>query len=186
MSAPWGAPDSATSPVLTLQPGQQLIGYPPSGPMGEVVTIEQRKIVILHLERDSLTEETVRQLLAEHAGIGSATSTASAGEGEDIEKIEIPINKDGRARGTSLVTFRTAELAFKAIAALDGRQIGSGSSGGRRLAARLASEGVSTGKGFGDRLGYRAGKPAYQQQNLLVDVRLQHRHPQLRHRMWLA
>ena len=97
------------------------------------VVLEQRRIVILKLEREGLSEGVVTGLVAEHTGIG----TVNPGE---IERVELPINKDGRARGNAFVTFSAAELAAAAIAALDGREVG-----GKTLSVRLA-EGVPPGQ----------------------------------------
>ncbi|GAB1320284.1 hypothetical protein MFIFM68171_10494 [Madurella fahalii] len=112
-----------------------------------VVLIEQRKIIIINLERDGLSEASVVGHIVEYAGIGQM------GSGGQIERVDLPINKDGRARGIALVTFSTTELAKVAIAALDGREVG-----GRTLAVRMA-EGVSGG-GFSSRPGRRLARPA--------------------------
>lgn len=112
------------------------------------VVVEQRKILIRDLERDGLSKAVVAGLLAQHAGIG-------AGAPGQIEKLEVPFNKDGRARGTAYVTFGTAELASAAVAALDGRKVGGS---GKTMSARLVVEGVSP-EGFdgGGRSGRRQG-----------------------------
>lgn len=96
------------------------------------VVLEQRKIVILKLEREGLSEAVITSLVAEHTGIGMTPG--------EIERVELPINKDGRARGNAFVTFSAVELAATAIAALDGREVG-----GRTLSVRLA-EGVAPGQ----------------------------------------
>ncbi|KAK3901725.1 hypothetical protein C8A05DRAFT_16120 [Staphylotrichum tortipilum] len=112
------------------------------------VAIEQRKIIMLHLEREGLSESVVAALLSEHAGIGGGTPG-------EVERIELPMNKDGRARGTALVTFSSAALAAAAVAALDGREAGAGT--GKRLEARLA-EGVSPAEVGGGNGGGRSGR----------------------------
>ncbi|KAG7290799.1 hypothetical protein NEMBOFW57_000802 [Staphylotrichum longicolle] len=89
------------------------------------VVLEQRRIVILKLEREGLSEAVVTTLVVEHTGIGM-----NPGE---IERVELPINKDGRARGNAFVTFSAAELAAAAIAALDGREVS-----GKALSTREA------------------------------------------------
>lgn len=124
----WPSPGSGPAP----RPGQ-IIHYDGDRP---AVVIEQRKIIILNLKRDGLSEATVRSLVAEHAGA------------DEIDKIELPVNKDGRARGIAFVTFASVARAAAAIAALDGREVA-----GRKLSARLA-EGVSPG-GFSSRPGRR-------------------------------
>ncbi|KXX79076.1 Serine/arginine-rich splicing factor 6 [Madurella mycetomatis] len=134
---------------LTTQSGQ-VIHY--DRERAGVVMIEQRKIIIINLERDGLSAAGVVGLVAEYAGIGLT------GPSCQIEWIDLPINKDGRARGTALVTFSTAELAKATIAALDGREVG-----GRKLVVRMA-EGVS-GSGFGSRPG-RLGRPAANGRNV--------------------
>ncbi|KAK4044618.1 hypothetical protein C8A01DRAFT_11909 [Parachaetomium inaequale] len=96
------------------------------------VIIEQRKILIRDLERDGLSDAVVTNLLVQHAGIG-----ATPGQ---IERLELPINRDGRARGTAYVTFSAAALANAAVAALDGSKVGAAA---RKLSARLVVEGVS-------------------------------------------
>lgn len=107
------------------------------------VVLEKRKILIRDLQRDGLSAAVIPNLLIQHAGIGEVPG--------QIERIEIRINRDGRARGTAYVTFATEELATAAVAALDGRKV-AGSSGGssssnnsssKRLSARLVVEGVS-------------------------------------------
>jgi hypothetical protein len=109
------------------------------------VVVEQRKIIIRDLEREGLSEAVVTGLFVQHAGIGGTPG--------QIEKMELPFNKDGKARGTAYVTFSTTELANAAVAALDGRKMGA-----RRLSARLVVEGVSP-DGFdgGGRSGRRQG-----------------------------
>ncbi|KAK4239612.1 hypothetical protein C8A03DRAFT_13997 [Achaetomium macrosporum] len=114
-------------------------------PTAAAVVVEQRKIVILNLERDGLSETVVKNLVAKHAaGLGTRPG--------EIERVEVPVNKDGRARGIAFVTFNAAQLARAAVAALDGREAGGG--GGKRLSARLA-EGVSPREG-GRRGGYNS------------------------------
>ncbi|KAH6849957.1 hypothetical protein B0I37DRAFT_101473 [Chaetomium sp. MPI-CAGE-AT-0009] len=112
--------------IPSLQPGQ-IPNYDNARP---AVVVEQRKIIIRDLEREGLSEAVVTNLLVQHAGIG-------AGPGQ-VEKLELPFNKDGKARGTAYVTFGTAALANAAVAALDGRKMGA-----RKLSARLVVEGVS-------------------------------------------
>ena len=110
------------------------------------VVVEQRKILIRDLERDGLSEAVVTGLLVQHAGIGGVPG--------QVEKMELPFNKDGKARGTAYVTFGTTEIANAAVAALDGRKMGP-----RRLSARLVVEGVSLDgfDGGGGRSGRRQG-----------------------------
>ncbi|KAK3295706.1 uncharacterized protein B0H64DRAFT_152274 [Chaetomium fimeti] len=105
----------------------QIPGYDYARP---AVVLEQRKIIIRDLEREGLSEAVVTNLLVQHAGIGVAPG--------QVEKLELPFNKDGKARGTAYVTFGTTALANAAVAALDGRKMGT-----RRLSARLVVEGVS-------------------------------------------
>lgn len=136
----WSPDLVPTSPPL---PGQ-IVNYGSS--TGPSVVVEQRKIFIRSLKRDGLTEAAVVKLLAECAGIGAA-------DGE-IERVELRINNDGRARGTAFVTFGTAELASAAIAALNGREVA-----GKKLSVRLAQEGVSQGGGYSSRPGRRRGAP---------------------------
>jgi RNA recognition motif-containing protein len=108
-------------------------------PPSDAVVVEKRKIVILNLKRDTLSEAVVVHLIAEHAaGLGKVPG--------EIERVEVPLNKDGQARGIAFVTFISAELASVAIAALDGREVVGG--GGKKLEARLA-EGVALEGGGG-------------------------------------
>ncbi|KAL2024635.1 hypothetical protein VTK56DRAFT_6836 [Thermocarpiscus australiensis] len=118
----------APEAVQAAQPGQTIV----YGSEDPGVVIEQRKIIIINLEREGLSRAGVVDLIAQHAGIDAN----AAGQ---IEKVELPVNKDGRARGIAFVTFGTAELAGTAVAALDGREVA-----GRKLSARRA-EGVSPG-----------------------------------------
>ncbi|KAK4156721.1 hypothetical protein C8A00DRAFT_12372 [Chaetomidium leptoderma] len=104
--------------------------HPSATATAAAVATEQRKILIHPLDRDSLSESVVVNLLAQVAGIGTA-----AGE---VERIELRTNRDGRARGTVFVTFASAALAGAAVAALDGREVG-----GRKLSSRFVVEGVA-------------------------------------------
>ncbi|KAH6636306.1 hypothetical protein F5144DRAFT_174509 [Chaetomium tenue] len=125
-------------PVDPIPPPQQdqIPNYDNTRP---TVVVEQRKIIIRDLERDGLSEAVVTSLLAKHAGIGGTPG--------QIEKLELPFNKDGKARGTAYITFGTTELANAAVAALDGRKMGA-----RRMSARLVVEGVSPN-------GFDSGRP---------------------------
>ncbi|KAK3302356.1 uncharacterized protein B0T15DRAFT_302453 [Chaetomium strumarium] len=119
----------------------EMSGYATDRPPSNVavVVVEQRKIVILNLERETLSEAVVVHLIARHtAGLGTVPG--------EIEGVEVPVNKDGRARGIAFVTFISAELASVAIAALDGREVPGGR--GKKLEARLA-EGVPPRGGGG-------------------------------------
>ncbi|KAL2257028.1 hypothetical protein VTK26DRAFT_759 [Humicola hyalothermophila] len=151
----------ASSPPPGCSPGYAVVWPPEAVPVsipfeGQIVNygnaapgvvVEQRKIFIRNLKRDGLGEAAVVNLIAEHAGIGLA-----AGE---IERIELPINNNGRARGTAFVTFGAAELASAAISVLDGRDVA-----GKKLDVRLAQEGVSRSAGYSSRPGRRRGAPA--------------------------
>lgn len=135
---PWLA-DTAQAPRMA-----QLAQFASDRP---AVVLEQRKIVILKLEREGLSEAVVTNLVVEHTGIGLTPG--------EIERVELPINKDGRARGNAFVTFSAAELAAAAISALDGREVG-----GKALSVRLA-EGVPPGQvNSVDRPGRRVGGKA--------------------------
>ncbi|KAL2170537.1 hypothetical protein VTG60DRAFT_4645 [Thermothelomyces hinnuleus] len=95
------------------------------------VFVEKRKILIRGLERNGLSPAVVTDLLVQNAGIG-----ATPGQ---VEKVELPLNKDGKARGIAYITFSTEELAGAAVTALEGcKAVGS-----RKLSARLVVEGVS-------------------------------------------
>ncbi|AEO57947.1 hypothetical protein MYCTH_101575 [Thermothelomyces thermophilus ATCC 42464] len=89
------------------------------------------KILIRGLERNRLSPAVVTDLLVQNAGIG-----ATPGQ---VEKVELPLNKDGKARGIAYITFSTEELAGAAVTALEGCKAG----GSRKLSARLVVEGVS-------------------------------------------
>jgi hypothetical protein len=127
-------------------PGQsqsqsQIVNY--NGSESPGVVIEQRKIIIRNLDRAGLSEATVLDLITQHTGI---MGTTAAGQ---IERVEVRINNDGRARGTAFVTFCAPELARIAVAALEGREVGD-----RQISARFTTEGVSSG-GFSSRPGRR-------------------------------
>lgn len=123
------------------QPGQ-IVNY--NGSESPGVVIEQRKIIIRNLDRAGLSEATILDLIAQHTGI---MGTTAAGQ---IERVEVRINNDGRARGTAFVTFCAPELARIAIAALEGREIGD-----RQISARFTTEGVSSSGGVSSRPGRR-------------------------------
>lgn len=119
--------DDWPADAIPSPPQDQIPSYDNTRP---TVVVEQRKIIIRDLEREGLSEAVVTNLLAQHAGVGGTPG--------QIEKLELPFNKDGKARGTAYITFGTTELASAAVAALDGRKMGA-----RRLSARLVVEGVS-------------------------------------------
>ncbi|KAL2181420.1 uncharacterized protein P884DRAFT_234023 [Thermothelomyces heterothallicus CBS 202.75] len=95
------------------------------------VFVEKRKILIRGLERNGLSPAVVTDLLVQNAGIG-----ATPGQ---VKKVELPLNKDGKARGIAYITFSTEELAGAAVTALEGCKAGAS----RKLSARLVVEGVS-------------------------------------------
>jgi hypothetical protein len=140
----WASDAAAQAPAP--QPGQVIY----DGSERPSIIIELRKIIIHNLERDGLSEACVVGLITEYTGIGRT------GSGQ-IERVEIPINKDGRPRGTAFVTFSCFELANAAIAALDGREVGD-----KKLSAKMA-EGVSDG-GSSNRPGRRVAKSSSKQE----------------------
>ncbi|KAK4169380.1 hypothetical protein QBC43DRAFT_283836 [Cladorrhinum sp. PSN259] len=106
---------------------QQYQALPPQ----DSVILDLRKIVILNLERKRLSISYVADIILKYTGIG-----VQHGE---IEKIEVPTNHNGRARGTAYVTFASHDLATATVQALNEREVN-----GKKLVARL-TEGVSRG-----------------------------------------
>ncbi|KAL2156355.1 hypothetical protein VTH82DRAFT_1100 [Thermothelomyces myriococcoides] len=94
------------------------------------VFVERRRILVRGLERNGLSPAAVTDLLVQNAGIG-----ATPGQ---VEKVDLPLNKAGKARGIAYITFSTEELASTAVATLDGCKLG----GNRKLSARLIVEGT--------------------------------------------
>ncbi|SPQ22915.1 613b2c64-0787-4e3d-beb5-db5126e9aa6f [Thermothielavioides terrestris] len=149
----WPSPEPAQPPALPPLPPPPPSTSTSTGGPGPIlhsasdrpaVVIEQRKIIIRYLARDGLSESVVAGLVASHTGLG-----ARPGE---IERVELPINKDGRARGTAFVTFAAPALASAAVAALDGREVA-----GRKLSARLAEGVPPAGAGGGSSSTYASG-----------------------------
>ncbi|KAL2137191.1 hypothetical protein VTI74DRAFT_7738 [Chaetomium olivicolor] len=146
----------------TAQPSSpvesQMIPYPATlaatPAPAPTVPDQRRKIIVTDLERDGLDEGAVLALIAQHAGIGR--------ESGDIETVSVPAHRDGRPRGHALITFRTAELAAAAVAAMDGLAAGRGR---RRIGVRFTSERAdsgclgsgSGGGGGGGRSGRKSG-----------------------------
>ncbi|KAK4139291.1 uncharacterized protein C8A04DRAFT_15991 [Dichotomopilus funicola] len=98
---------------------------------------EPRKILIRDLEREGLSEPAVTALLIQHTGIGNAPG--------QIERVEIPLNREGRSRGTAYVTFGSADLASTAAAGVNGLRVGS-----REVSARVVENGGGSREGLAE------------------------------------
>lgn len=120
---------------------------------------EPRKILICGLERDRLSEAAVAALLIQYA----------------VERVEIPLNQDGRPRGTAYVTFETAELASAAAAGVDGLRVWDrkvsacvlGYGGSREGSAKCTRPGSSRRTG-GGAANPRSGQPAQVNRSVIV------------------
>ncbi|KAK4179684.1 hypothetical protein QBC36DRAFT_361384 [Triangularia setosa] len=115
--------------------------YPPSTSTPQppteapVVFLENRKIILLGLDKRRISQARVADILATFCG-----DTVPG----QVERIEVPISqKSGKAKGTAFVTFGSAEIALGAIECLNGVVVGE-----KRVTARMA-EGVAAVDGSG-------------------------------------
>ncbi|KAK4230868.1 hypothetical protein QBC38DRAFT_10387 [Podospora fimiseda] len=118
-----------------------------TAPPGTVI-FDYRKIVIFGLDRNTINETTVRDLLKTVGQIPT--------ENSPIEKVEIEINQNEKPRGSAYVTFVDADWANYTIKCLHKQEVGKG---GQPLRVRHAVEGVSRQDTFeGEQQGERRPK----------------------------